>query len=82
MIREAKRRRQFVLATHNANIPVLGDAELIAGLTPRGEAGEGTAAVEPGHIGAIDDKSVRELVEELLEGGRHAFETRRVKYGF
>ena len=82
MIREAKRRRQFVLATHNANIPVLGDAELIAGLTPRGEAGEGTATVEPGHIGAIDDKSVRELVEELLEGGRHAFETRRVKYGF
>ena len=82
MIREAKRRRQFVLATHNANIPVLGDAELIAGLTPRGEAGEGTATVESGHIGAIDDKSVRELVEELLEGGRRAFETRRVKYGF
>lgn len=82
MIRDAKRRRQFVMATHNANIPVLGDAELIVGLTPSGEAGDGTAAVTPKHIGSIDEPSVRELVEEVLEGGRHAFETRRVKYGF
>lgn len=82
MIRTAKRRRQFVMATHNANIPVLGDAELIVGLTPRGEAGEGKATVAREHIGSIDKRSVRELVEEVLEGGRHAFETRRVKYGF
>lgn len=82
MIRSAKRNRQFVMATHNANIPVLGDAELIVGLTPKGEAGGGTAAVAPEHIGSIDEPSVRELVEEVLEGGRHAFETRRVKYGF
>ena len=82
MIRSAKHNRQFVMATHNANIPVLGDAELIVGLTPKGEAGDGTAAVAPEHIGSIDEPSVRELVEEVLEGGRHAFETRRVKYGF
>ena len=31
-MREEKRRRQFVFSTHNANIPVLGDAELIVGL--------------------------------------------------
>lgn len=82
MIRRAKRNRQFVMATHNANIPVLADAELIVGLTPKGEAGDGTAAVAPEHIGSIDEPSVRELVEEVLEGGRHAFETRRIKYGF
>ena len=29
-IKSEKRRRQFVFATHNANLPVLGDAELIA----------------------------------------------------
>src|SRR5690606_27129286 len=34
-MREEKRRRQFVFATHNANIPVLGDAELIVGLAAR-----------------------------------------------
>ena len=32
--------------------------------------------------GSIDSRMVRELVEEILEGGREAFETRRWKYGF
>ena len=35
-MREEKRRRQFVFSSHNANIPVLGDAELILGLTASG----------------------------------------------
>lgn len=39
-IRSEKRRRQFIFATHNANIPVLGDAELIVGMRAVGEAGE------------------------------------------
>lgn len=82
-MREEKRRRQFVFATHNANIPVLGDAELIVGLTASGEAGqEGKARIPPEHMGSIDSRSVRELVEEVLEGGRAAFEMRRRKYGF
>lgn len=82
-MREEKRRRQFVFATHNANIPVLGDAELIVGLTATGEAGqEGRARMPKEHMGSIDARSVRELVEEVLEGGREAFEMRRLKYGF
>lgn len=32
--------------------------------------------------GSIDSARVRELVEEILEGGREAFEMRRLKYGF
>ena len=31
---EEKHKRQFIFSSHNANIPVLGDAELIVGLTP------------------------------------------------
>lgn len=31
-IREEKHKRQFIFSTHNANIPVLGDAEQIVGL--------------------------------------------------
>ncbi len=81
-MREEKRRRQFVFATHNANIPVLGDAELIVGLTASGEAGQGRAWMPKEHMGSIDARSVRELVEEVLEGGREAFEMRRLKYGF
>ena len=82
-MREEKRRRQFVFATHNANIPVLGDAELIVGLKASGEAGqEGKATIPIEHMGSIDSRSVCELVEEVLEGGRAAFEMRRLKYGF
>ena len=81
-MREEKRRRQFILATHNANIPVLGDAELIVGLRAAGEAGEGNAEMPEEHMGAMDSPSVREQVEEILEGGRAAFEMRRLKYGF
>ena len=81
-MREEKQRRQFIFSTHNANIPVLGDAELIVGLSAAGEADSGRARVAPEHTGSIDSRSVRELVEEILEGGREAFETRRRKYGF
>jgi hypothetical protein len=81
-MRDEKRQRQFVMATHNANIPVLGDAELIVGLTAAGEGGQGRAHIAPAHMGSIDEKPVRELVEEILEGGKEAFEIRRRKYGF
>ena len=81
-MREEKRRRQFLFSTHNANIPVLGDAELILGLSASGEADAGGAKAAPEHMGAIDARPVRELVEELLEGGEDAFERRRRKYGF
>jgi len=81
-MREEKQHRQFVFSTHNANIPVLGDAELIVGLSASGEAEYGRARVEPEHMGSIDDQPVRELMEEILEGGKEAFERRRRKYGF
>ena len=80
-MRDQKRQRQFLFSTHNANIPVLGDAELILGLTASGAA-EGYAKIDPDHVGSIDSATVRKLVEELLEGGEDAFERRRRKYGF
>ena len=81
-MRDEKRRRQFLFTSHNANIPVLGDAELIVGLEAAGEAREGHADIKPEHMGSIDSRPIRDLVEELLEGGKEAFETRRIKYGF
>lgn len=82
IMRQEKRQRQFVFSTHNANIPVLGDAELILGLAASGEAQEGHAKIVPEHMASIDSRPVRELVEEILEGGKDAFEMRRSKYGF
>ena len=83
-MRDGKRRRQFVFSSHNANIPVLGDAELILGMTASGsgEIEEGRARIAPEHMGSIDAKPVRDLVGQILEGGKEAFETRRLKYGF
>ena len=77
-MREEKQRRQFLFATHNANIPVLGDAELILGLS----ASAGQGSIDSEHIGALDDRAVREMDEEVLEGGKEAFERRRQKYRF
>ncbi len=81
-MREVKQRRQFIFSTHNANIPVLGDAEMILGLSTHNEAGNRYAGIEAKHMGSIDFQPVRELMEEILEGGREAFEIRRRKYGF
>ncbi len=81
-MREEKRRRQFIFSTHNANIPVLGDAELIIGLAAAPESESGKAKLPRENMGSIDSRAVKELVEEVLEGGRDAFETRRAKYGF
>lgn len=81
-MREEKQRRQFVFSTHNANIPVLGDAELIVGLEATGEANQQQAHAVTTQIGSIDHAPVRHLIEEILEGGKQAFERRRRKYGF
>ncbi len=82
LLRSDKHSRQFVLSTHNPNIPVLGDAELVVRLTAFGEAAaDGTASIQEGHIGSLDDPDIR-LELERLEGGRDAFEKRRRRYGY
>lgn len=81
-MRREKQIRQFLFSTHNANIPVLGDAELIIGLATAVQDNSIHGRTNPTYMGAIDSGPVRELVEEILEGGKTAFEMRRLKYGF
>lgn len=81
-MRTAKKQRQFLFSSHNPNIPVLGDADQIIGLTPVVEDGSDRTKIEPELCGSIDKADVQELIKELLEGGRQAFTTRRTKYGF
>jgi hypothetical protein len=81
-MREEKGKRQFIFSTHNANIPVLGDAEQIVGLTPSVESGVERTTIPPELCGSIDTPTVKDLVKDLLEGGQEAFEFRREKYGF
>ena len=61
---------------------MLGDAELILGLTAEGGADEGKTVTDPEHIGSIDTQPVRDLVENVLECGNDAFKNRRLKYRF
>lgn len=77
-LRDAKTRRQFLFATHNANIPVFGDAEWI-GVFSATEA-QGTISAE--RQGSIDVAGLREEVSQILEGGRDAFIQRKEKYGY
>ncbi len=71
-VRRVKKRRQMLLITHNANIPVLGEAELVIVMNSDGKRGY----VE--RHGSLDD--CRDEIIDLLEGGREAFELRRKRY--
>lgn len=77
VLRENKMKRQFIFATHNANIPVFGDSECI--IVMEEEKGHGINKDE--NIGSIDDKNVCDCVINILEGGKNAFEMRKEKYG-
>ncbi len=77
---EAKRLRQIVFASHNANLVVNGDAELVTwfGYRAAGDESRGTIKGE----GAIDVPDAREAIKRIMEGGESAFRLRREKYGF
>ena len=77
-LRGAKTERQFLFATHNANIPVFGDAEWIGIFSSDGSRAQMPAEAQ----GSIDVPAIRERVAEILEGGREAFSQRKEKYGF
>ena len=77
-LRELKGTRQIIASTHNANVPVLGDAELIVALEGDGQHGWPVAD----GVGSLDDAAIRALAENLLEGGPAAFNARQHLYGF
>ncbi|MBU0500371.1 MAG: AAA family ATPase [Gammaproteobacteria bacterium] len=77
-LRAAKTSRQFLFATHNANIPVFGDAEWIGVFTMVENHGSLTFEAQ----GSIDVPIIRDQVANILEGGRDAFIQRKEKYEF
>lgn len=76
----AKSHRQLIFASHNANLVVNGDADLVVGCDYRiaGDQSGGRIKVE----GAIDQATVREEIATVMEGGEKAFRLRKEKYGF
>jgi hypothetical protein len=73
-VRAVRGKRQLIFATHNPNIPVLGDAQRIVVLQSNGRI----ASVKA--IGTVDD--VKDEIETVLEGGREAFRRRKERYGY
>jgi len=73
IVRVLKKEVQFIFATHNANFPVLGDAEQV-----------GACAFASGHgnvtAGSIDDPEIQKAIVSIMEGGREAFARRKEIY--
>jgi ABC-type glutathione transport system ATPase component len=76
VLRRAKERRQIIVVTHNANIAVLGDAELLMVLKSGNDKGQVVAR------GAIDEQDTRKEACKILEGAKEAFQRRAKIYGF
>ncbi len=74
-IRKNKLRRQLIVVTHNPNVVVNGDAELVHVM----KFGQGQCMVQ--QSGALQDKRVRNEVCRVMEGGHDAFERRWKRLG-
>lgn len=81
MLRSSKEKRQIIVVTHNANVPVNGDAELIIPLEVRDSRGAQKVIDKELTVGALDRHPVQRAVELILEGSSEAFRRRREKYG-
>jgi predicted ATPase len=73
LVREIKPKVQFILATHNPNIPVLGDAELVQVCSFVDEKITITS-------GSIDKPEIQKQIIDIMEGGKEAFDRRKEIY--
>ena len=71
-LRKGKRARQVIVATHNPNIVVNGDAEMIISMAHGG----GQCHVLEEGSGCLQENGVRREICDVMEGGQEAFESR------
>jgi chromosome segregation protein len=77
---QAKTHRQVIFVSHNANLVVNGDAELVVCCDYRTTATESGGQIKL--AGAIDVPEINSEIAEVMEGGIEAFKLRYEKYGF
>lgn len=65
---------QYIFTTHNANVPVLGEADQVILM-----ASDGRRA-HLAHAGDLDAQQTVEAITSLMEGGREAFQNRAAFY--
>lgn len=73
VLRELKNETQFIFATHNPNIPVLGDSEQVIAC----EYDQDKIKLNPG---SIDKKEIQKEIIDIMEGGEEAFNNRKQIY--
>ena len=76
-IKQAKKRRQIVLVTHNPNLAVVADAEQIIHVSIDKKEGKHEFDF---FSGSIEDPRLNQAVVDILEGTLPAFDNRRLKY--
>jgi len=73
LIRKMKKEVQFIFATHNPNIPVLGDAELVQSCS----FVDDKLSVQSG---SVDNPDTQKTIVDIMEGGQEAFNRRKEIY--
>jgi predicted ATPase len=75
-IKEARKRRQVFIVTHNPNLAVVCDADQIVYARMDKTAGNKITYV----TGALENPAMSQYVTDVLEGTRWAFDVRGEKY--
>lgn len=73
-LKQAKEYRQLIVVTHNANIPVNGDAEYIVSMNFESKK------LEIYRSGTIEQPEIKKEICDVMEGGEQAFEMRSRRY--
>jgi predicted ATPase len=73
VLKELKNTSQFIFASHNPNIPVLGDCEQVVSCRY-------DSNIIETNLGSIDDELIRKEIVNIMEGGKEAFNNRKRIY--
>jgi chromosome segregation protein len=73
LIRTMKPKVQFIFATHNPNIPVLGDAEQVHACSFM----DNKVSI---CSGSVDNQTTQRTIVNIMEGGQEAFNRRKEIY--
>ena len=80
-LRRARWNRQLVVITHNANIPVNGDADRVIVLENTGNTLAVRTDEEDRSVdGPVELPAVRMAIQDIMEGGVEAFVARERRY--
>jgi ABC-type lipoprotein export system ATPase subunit len=73
-LKKAKEKRQIIVVTHNANIPVNGDAEYIISMDST------TTDIKVLYSGTVENSEIKKEICDVMEGSEKAFQLRTERY--